>query len=691
MKTYKLENLTCAHCAATIEETLGGLDCVKAVRLQFATLDLHLETTDLDRVRKIIAGIEPGVTVVDPQAGVRAEGPGNRAGGREALRWWALGAASAALVGLLVAETLAGPEGWGLTAAFAVVYLAAGWPVLAKALANLVRGRVFDENFLMAAATLAAWLVGAGAEAASVMVFYQWGEFLQARAVDRSRRSLGALLASRPRSVRVVDGGLPRDLDPEEVAAGTIFEVRAGEQIGLDAVVLRGQSGVETAALTGESLPRSVGPGDEVSAGFLNLDGVLRLRALRPFRESVWAGVVASVDQALANKAPLDRFITRFARGYTPAVLVLALVLFAGLTLAGVPWDEGLYRSLVLLVISCPCALVVSIPLTYLGAIGAASRKGLLIRDAGALDRLARVDAAAFDKTGTLTEGRPRVKAVVAWDGAAGGEARLRAVLDAGFAASTHPLGRAWGAVSAAPAGAVEVRGRGVTFTLDGVSAAVGRRDFLTEQGFVGVPAVEDVATTVHAADGTGYLGRVDFEDPPKAETPGALEELRSLGLGPLGLLSGDSPAVVADRGREWGLDEARGGLLPEDKLAFVEGWERSGRRVMFVGDGLNDAPVLARATVGVSLGAGASAAAIEIADVAVLDPSPRQVGRLVRLGRRTRALLYQNIVLALGLKALFMVLGGLGLAGLWEAVFADVGVALLAVANSLRAGQKLD
>jgi Cd2+/Zn2+-exporting ATPase len=591
------------------------------------------------------------------------------------------------LAGLLVAGAFGWTGGWVATAIYAVLYLVTGWPVIRLAVRNLLQGQVFDENFLMALATAAAWFVAAGAEAASVMVFYRWGEFLQDRAVIRSRRSLGALLAARPRVVRVIASDSTTNRDPSEVPPGTVFEVRSGEQIPLDGEVLSGTGSVDTAALTGESLPRGVGPGDEVQAGTLNLDAVLRIRSSRPFSESLWSGILASVDLALQKKAPLERFVTRFARTYTPAVLVLATALFAVLVLVGLPWQDSLYRSLVLLVISCPCALVISIPLTYLGAIGAGSRKGLLIRDAGALDRLARVNASAFDKTGTLTEGHPRVKSLVP----ARTEAELRACLDAGFAASSHPLGRAWGSGSPAPSDAVETRGQGVVFVLAGQRCAVGRREFLVGQGFTGVPEAEDLATVVHAASAAGYLGRVEFEDPAKADSAGALADLRTLGLSPQALLSGDAPVVVSAWGKTWAVDEARGGLLPGDKLDFVDGWETEGKRVLFVGDGMNDAPVLARATVGVSLGAGASAAAIETADVAVLDGSPRQIPRLVRLGRRTRKLLYQNIVLALGIKAVFFVLGGLGLAGLWEAVFADVGVALLAVANSLRAARSLE
>lgn len=680
MKAYKLENLTCAHCAASIEETLLKMEGVRAVRLQFATLDLHLDAHDLDAVRAAIHTIEPGVRVLDPAAPPAAS-PVPRMPA-----WVFLTAATALLAGLLVAEALFAAEGWGMTLAFGILYGAAGWPVLKTAFLDVSRGRWFDENFLMAAATLAAWAVGAGAEAVSVMVFYQWGEYLQDRAVESSRRSLGALLAARPRMARVVDLGEIREEDPAGLPAGTVFEVRAGEQVPLDGVVLEGSGAVDTGALTGESLPRAVEPGTEVSAGSMNQGGVLTLRSLRPFGESAWAGIVASVDEALAKKAPLDRFITRFARVYTPLVLVLALALFSGLALAGTPWQDSLYRSLVLLVISCPCALVVSIPLTYLGAIGAASRQGLLVRDAGALDRLSRIDAAAFDKTGTLTEGRPTVKALIP----AGTEADLRSCLDAGFAASSHPLALAWGPSGPAPEGAVETKGQGVVFLWRGRRAAIGRRRFLADLGFGGIPSAGDGETTVHAAAEDRYLGRVDFEDPAKADTGTALAEIRRLGLGTLALLSGDVAAVVEAKGRDWGFDEVRGGLLPQEKLEFVDDWETKGRRVLFVGDGMNDAPVLARASVGVSLGAGASAAAIETADVAILDGSPRQVARLIRLGRRTKVLLYQNILLALGLKGLFMVLGGLGLAGLWEAVFADVGVALLAVANSLRAGKKL-
>ena len=678
MKSYKLQNLTCAHCASVIEETLGSLKTVKSVRLQFATLDLHIEGSDLEEVRRVVGQIEPEVQVVDPTTEVAAAP-------QKSSFPWALTLSTVTLVSLLVSESFLGFRGWLPWSAFALVYAVAGWTVLRTAVLNLSQGRFLDENFLMTVATMAAWVVGAEAEAASVMVFYQWGEWLQDRAVERSRRSLSALLASRPRNVRVLSEGASEDRDPDTVETGTIFEVRAGEQIPLDAVVLVGVGSVDTSGLTGESLPHSVEPGSTVDAGSINLDGVLHLKALRPFGESIWAGIVASVDRALANKAPLDRFITRFAQVYTPAVLTLALLLFLGLMIGGIPWQDSLYRSLVLLVISCPCALVVSIPLTYLGAIGAASRKGLLVRDAGALDRLARVDAAAFDKTGTLTEGRPRVREIVA----VRGQEELHDVLDHGFAASSHPLARAWEPQSQAPEG-TEVRGQGVSFFWKGQRAAIGRRSFLASQGFSGIPEGDDVVTTVHAATESGYLGRVDFEDPPKADTPTALAELRALGITSHALLSGDSPRVVEDWGRAWGL-EARGGLLPEDKLSFVAKWEDAGRRVLFVGDGLNDAPVLARASVGVSLGAAASVAAMETADVAVLDSSPRQVARLVRLGRRTRTLLYQNIVLALGLKGVFMVLGGLGLAGLWEAVFADVGVALLAVANSLRAGKSLD
>ena len=576
-------------------------------------------------------------------------------------------------------------------------YALAGLPVLRAAVRNLLKGNALDENFLMAIATIGAFAVGEWEEAAGVMIFYMIGELAQEYAVNKSRRSIDSLLALKPDTARIASGDEWAEVRAEEVAVGTVVLVRPGERIPLDGIVESGESVVDSSMLTGESVPRRAGPGDAVRSGTVATDGLLRERTTRLAGESSAARIIELVENASSAKARTERFISVFARWYTPAVVGTALLIAVvpPLVLPGARFADWLYRALIMLVISCPCALVVSIPLGYFGGIGGLSRRGILVKGAVFLDALAKVRRVAFDKTGTLTEGRFELRSARPAPGAAVDEEGLIALAAAAESHSNHPLAAAIVEAAAArglsPAAAdgafAEVAGRGISATVGGERVLVGSERLLSEAG-IAVPETERDAeglTSVYVARSGAYLGRLLVGDRAKAGAAEAVAELRALGVDKVALVSGDSAAAAARVGAELGIEEVYADLLPEGKLALVERWSAAGERTAFVGDGINDAPVLARSDVGIAMGSGADVA-VEAADVIVMTDDPRRVGEAIRRSRRTRAIVYQNIVFALGVKGFFLTLGAFGVANMWEAVIADVGVALLAVLNSMRA-----
>ena len=582
------------------------------------------------------------------------------------------------------------------TLCYVLPYALCGYDVLRQMLRNLMRGDIFNEFTLMGGATIAAIALGQLPEAVGVMLFYRIGEFMQERAAGNSRRSVKALLAARPTTAHeLLDDGATRDVSPEDLGPGSRILVRPGEKIPLDGTVLEGESQVDASPLTGESVPVRLSPGGQVHAGTINLNGALTVEVTAPFAESSIARILEMVENAAARKAPTERFITRLARWYTPAVSGLALLVAVLPPLFGLgSFQEWIYRALVLLVISCPCALLISIPLGYFGGIGAASRRGILIKGGAVLDNLRDIRVAAFDKTGTLTEGVFEVNAVLPMPGVSREE--LLSVAALAESRSNHPIARSvlraalaagLGTEKDAAVSAMrEIPGKGVEVTADGAQVLAGNAALLEAYNITPLP-VDMPGSVVQVARDGRALGALVVSDRIKPQAPGALEALRRLGVDVLAMLTGDRQSQARPVAKELGLDVLKADLLPEDKASALEALGPT-RQTLMVGDGINDAPVLATAGVGVAMGGLGSEAAIETADVVILDDNPQRLPELLRIARRTRRIVWENIVLALGIKGLFMGLGIVGLSGLWEAVFADVGVALLAVLNASRAGR---
>ena len=583
-------------------------------------------------------------------------------------------------------------------------YAVIGWDVLYDAGRNIVRGQVFDENFLMALATVGAFFTGEYAEAVFVMLFYQVGELFQDYAVGKSRRSIAALMDIRPDVANLAGpDGTVTAVDPEDVAVGDTIVVKPGERVPLDGLVLEGCSTLDTAALTGESVPREVQPGDTVLSGCINQRGLLRLRVTKPFSESTVARILDLVENASEKKSRSEQFITRFARYYTPCVVLAALALFAVPSLllllpappaflAGTVWSQWLHRALVFLVISCPCALVISVPLSFFGGIGGASRCGILVKGSNYLEALAHADTVVFDKTGTLTRGIFAVAAVHPAQGISEAQLLEYAALTEQW--SDHPISQSLRAACPAaldPARVAEVEeiaGHGVTARVDGHTVAVGNSRLMERMGVNALPC-ELPGTLVHVTVDGFYAGHIVISDLPKDDARAAIASLRTQGVRRIVMLTGDTDAVAAHTAAQLGVDEYRAELLPGDKVEATEALlaEAAGK-LAFVGDGINDAPVLSRADVGIAMGAMGADAAIEAADIVLMDDHPSKIAVAISIARRTMTIVRQNIIFALGVKALVLLLGALGYAGMWAAVFADVGVAVIAILNAMRALQ---
>ncbi|MFO7861833.1 MAG: heavy metal translocating P-type ATPase [Desulfosalsimonas sp.] len=577
-------------------------------------------------------------------------------------------------------------------------YLTAGVGILAAAGRTLVRGDFFDENVLMAIATLGAMAIGAFSEAVGVMIFYRAGEFLQGLAVSRSRRSIAALLAQRPDVVNLkTKTGISR-VAPESVAVGSLVLVKPGEKIPLDGRITDGSSQVDTSALTGESVPRGAGAGDEVLAGGVNLSGTLTIAVTRPYDQSSIARMVELVENAAARKSATEQFITVFARYYTPAVVAAAaaVAFVPPMLIDGAGFQQWIYRALVLLVISCPCALVISIPLGYFGGIGRASRHGVLVKGSNYLDVLAKLHTVVFDKTGTLTEGVFEVNGVESANGYSAEQVLAFAARAEQY--SNHPIARAIvkafdkNGEPVSPEGVSghgETSGSGVFARVDGRNVLVGSGRYLRAQGILpGRDGQNQSGTVTHVAVDGNYAGYIVISDRIRKESQKALLRLRQNGVRRIVMLTGDNAETARTVAENLGLDDYFADLLPGDKVTAFEKIQADagkGQKVAFVGDGINDAPVIARADVGAAMGAAGSDAAIETADVVLMTGSPEKMADAVAMGKQTRGIVWQNIVLALSIKAVFIVLGVAGMATMWAAVFADVGTALLAVINSTR------
>ena len=571
-----------------------------------------------------------------------------------------------------------------------VPYCIIGHDVLRKAFMGIKGGEVFDENFLMAVATVGAMACGEYGEGVAVMLFYQIGELFQSYAVGKSRSSISALMDIRPDSANLEDAdGSIRTVDPDDVAIGSVIVVKPGEKIPLDGTVLSGESTLNTAALTGESRPRSVRPGDEVISGCVNSDGVLRITTSKLYGESTVAKILDLVENSSLKKAPVENFITKFARYYTPAVCVAALVLaFVPPIFVG-HWADWIMRALTFLVISCPCALVISIPLTFFGGIGGASRMGILVKGGNYLEALSKTATAVFDKTGTLTQGVFKVTAVHPADGVTETDLLETAALAESF--SSHPISKSLR--EAAPdldarraADAQEVAGHGVKTLVDGKTVLAGNARLMDAEG-IAYTAADGAGTIVYVARQGQFIGSILISDEEKPTAKAAMQGLQAQGVRTV-MLTGDSPAVAQAVAADLGMDEVHAGLLPADKVQWVETLlqqKPEKKELAFVGDGINDAPVLMRADIGIAMGALGSDAAIEAADVVLMDDDPAKISLAMRISRRCMRIVYQNIVFALAVKALCLVLTALGITNMWWGVFADVGVMVLAVLNATR------
>ena len=583
---------------------------------------------------------------------------------------------------------------------YLVPYLIAGHDVLAKAARNLARGEAFDECFLMTVATIGAFAMVLFpdtdphmAEGAAVMLFYQVGELFQSYAVGQSRKSIAAMMDIAPEYANVERDGELVQVDPAEVAVGTVVVIKPGERVPLDGVVCEGSSQLDTAALTGESVPRHVGSGSEVVSGCVNMTGLLHVRTTKPYGESTVARILELVENASEKKARTESFITRFARVYTPAVVLSALALAVVPPLAGMgAWSDWILRGLTFLVVSCPCALVISVPLSFFGGIGGASRLGILVKGSNYLELLAKVDTVVFDKTGTLTSGTFNVVAI---HPEAGVEADYVLSLAAHAEAfSDHPIAVS---VREAYSGRIdrerirdvrEESGHGVSARVDEHVVLVGNDRLMAEHG-ANWHDCDLTGTVLHVTVDGAYAGHIVIADVVKDDAEAAVRELHDAGVRRCVMLTGDRADVAEAVGGRLGLDEVRAQLLPQDKVAEVErllAEEREGGRLAFVGDGINDAPVLTRADVGIAMGAMGSDAAIEAADVVLMDDRPSKIASAMRVARKTMRIVWQNIVFAIGVKVLILVLAALGLANMWLAVFGDVGVADIAILNAMRA-----
>ncbi len=574
---------------------------------------------------------------------------------------------------------------------FLIPYALSGWDVLWKALRNIFHGQIFDENFLMSVATVGALCVGEYPEAVFVMLFYQVGELFQSCAVGKSRKSIASLMDIRPDYANLEGNGEISRVSPEEVAVGEIIVVKPGEKIPLDGVVTQGSSMVNTSALTGESVPVSIKTGDKVVSGSVNESGVLRVKVLTPFGQSTVSKILELVENSASKKAKAENFITKFAKYYTPCVVICALLLAVIPPLiSGGNWSEWISRGLIFLVISCPCALVISVPMSFFGGIGGASKCGILVKGGNYLEALAKAKTVVFDKTGTLTRG---VFSVTALHPDQCSEQQLLEYGAFAEAYSTHPIAQS---VRNAYKGKIdpsgvknvcEIAGKGVTAEVDGRKIAAGNSGLMDMQGVSWRPC-HKTGTTVHISVDGVYAGHIIISDEIKSGAKQAITSLKNVGVEKTVMLTGDSETVGKAVGKELGIDEIRTQLLPADKVACVETLLKQkpeNSTLVFVGDGINDAPVLTRADVGIAMGAMGSDAAIEAADIVLMDDNPLKITTAVKIAKHTVKIVRENVIFALGVKALILALGALGLANMWLAVFADVGVSVLAIINAMR------
>ncbi|WP_016777283.1 heavy metal translocating P-type ATPase [Anaerophaga thermohalophila] len=693
MKKYHLKNLDCAACAAKIEDGLRTLKDVKFVNVSFASLTMTIDADDMEKVKDRIKELEPDVEVEDRDEKQRMISKSELAENKTTIIKAVSG--TVLLIAGIVFENQLSNTFFHIAkyALFIIAYLIAGWNVLASAVRNIRRGQVFNEQFLMSVATLGAFAINEMAEAVAVMLFYVVGELFQDVAVGRSRRSIKALLEIKPEYANLKAGSEIRKVSPEEVKIGDIIIVKAGEKVPLDGIVTGGSSFVDTSALSGESVPRKVEEHDEIMAGVINQSGLLTIEVKKRFGESSISRILELVENATSRKAKTENFITTFARYYTPVVVFGALLLavLPPLLISGQTFSEWIYRALVVLVVSCPCALVISIPLGYFGGVGRASQKGILVKGSNFLDALNQVETVVFDKTGTLTKGEFKVSEVVA--SSSNGFSKDDILEYAAYAEynSNHPVAKS--ILDAFHknidhdriAHTEEISGYGIKAVVDGKEVLVGN-DKLLHREDIDHPVCDVDGTVVFVVIDRKYAGYIVISDSLKPDSTETIARLNKRGIRTV-MLTGDNENVAQSIAKKLKIDRYYPNLLPEDKVDQIEKLIRNSKRgkVVFVGDGINDAPVIARADVGMAMGALGSDAAIETADVVLMTDSPSKVIDAIDVAAKTRNVVWQNIIFAMGVKAAFIILGIFGIASMWEAVFGDMGVALIAVFNAIR------
>ncbi|RCA11219.1 heavy metal translocating P-type ATPase [Enterococcus durans] len=687
MKSYYLDGLDCANCAMKIEKKVNEIKGVKQATVNFTTCKLTIEASDKDlatienETKRVVKEVEPDVSmkeITKKKQEVQGEKDDHE---KHALLRIILSA-----IGLLILFLWSPAEPIKFIG-FLLIYLVIGFDIIKRAVGNIIKGQIFDENFLMAIATIGAMLIGEYPEAVAVMLFYQVGEYFHGFAVNQSRKSIRELMAIRPEVAHVqTENGLITK-QPEDVVIGEQVLVKPGERVPLDGTILTGQSLVDTSALTGESVPKEVFAGETVLSGFINKNQPLVIKVEKTYENSTISKLLELVENASSKKAPAENFITKFARYYTPIVVGLALVLAVvpPLVISGAEFSDWIYRALTFLVISCPCALVISVPLSFFGGIGGASKIGVLVKGGNYLELLAHTDTIVFDKTGTLTKGDFSVQKL---------ETTLEKTQFMQYVASaeqlsTHPIAQA---VLSAYEGSLlpveeieEVAGEGIKAQIDGKLVLVGNHK-LMERYQIKSTKSEEVGTLLYVALDGEFVGYLVIADTVKPDAQEALRKLKQVGIKQTVMLTGDAQNIADHIGHKLGIDKVYSELLPQDKVEKLENiMEHATQQTAFVGDGINDAPVLARADVGIAMGGLGSDAAIEAADVVIMNDEPSKIVDAIRLSRKTLKIVKQNILFAIGVKVLVLLLGAFGIASMGDAVFADVGVTVLAVLNAMR------
>ncbi|HGF7406381.1 TPA: heavy metal translocating P-type ATPase [Enterococcus faecium] len=685
MKSYRLEGLDCANCAMKIEKGVQKINGVKEATVNFTsgklTIDAeedHLATIEQE-TKKVVKELEPNVKVTE----IDKEKVSEHGNEKERNTLFRILFSLAGIALLLLFDFNEPIRLIG----YLLIYLLIGYDVVKKAVMNIVKGKIFDENFLMSVATIGAMLIGEYPEAVAVMLFYQIGEYFQGLAVSHSRKSIRELMAIRPETAHVQTAEGLMTVNPEDVQIGQFVLVKPGERVPLDGTIIEGESLVDTSALTGESVPKSVYVGETVLSGFINKNKPFLVQVEKSYENSTISKLLELVENASSKKAPAENFITKFARYYTPVVVGLAVLLavLPPLVVSGAAFSEWIYRALTFLVISCPCALVISVPLSFFGGIGGASKIGVLVKGSNYLELLAQTETVVFDKTGTLTKGDFSIQTI---------DTKIDPKIFMQYIASaeqfsTHPIAQSVLEGYAGPllptTNIQEFAGEGILAEVDGKQVLVGNHK-LMERFEISFPSSQEIGTLLYLAIDQSYSGYLVIADTLKEDAVDALVQLKQAGVKNTVMLTGDSKKIADHIGKQVGVDKIYSELLPEDKVQRLEEiLQRNNKKTAFVGDGINDAPVLARADVGIAMGGLGSDAAIEAADVVIMNDQPSKIAEAIHLAKKTLKIVKQNIVFAIGIKILVLALGAFGFASMGDAVFADVGVTVLAVLNAMR------